>query len=100
MVNSAADISLQPAVFWPHHSEEKSLELFASAACLSAPTAVAANGNSGTAALIGPASRTNLLTMLRAGLPENTLVIAVCGEASLLIAALCNAEVFVSSHSK
>ena len=100
MVNSEADISLQPVAFWPHHSEEKSLEFFASAACLSAPTEVAAKGNSGTSVLIGPTSRTNLLTILRAGLPENTLVIAVCWDAGLLMAALCNADVVVSLHSK
>lgn len=40
--------------------------------------ALAANEKSGTLALIGSISRTNLLTILRAGLPEKTLVIVVC----------------------
>ena len=83
MVNCAAEIALHPLAFWPHHSAEKSLEFPASAACLSAPTELAAKGKSGTFTHIGPTSRTNLLTILRAGLPVNTLVIAVCWEASL-----------------
>ena len=41
-VSSAAEISLQPVVFWPHQSGEKSLEPWASAACLMAVIAVAA----------------------------------------------------------
>ncbi len=78
IVNVVADISLQPVVFGTHDNAEKSLQLVASAACLRAPMALAANGKSGTLALIGPISRTNLLTILRAGLPEKTVVIVVC----------------------
>src|SRR6185503_1805755 len=86
-VRSAAGISLQPLTFCPAHNGENCPLPWLSALARSGATAEAANGKAGAISLMGPISRTSLLTMPRAGRPVNTLVTAVVRASAVFNAA-------------
>ena len=91
---------MQPLVFCPAQSGEKSLLPRLSAFARNGARVALAKGKAGATAFIGPSSRIRRLTMLRAGRPLKRLVSAVNLAAGVWSAARCSGLVVASGHRR